>query len=148
MTDQPIETENQCSYIIHPKHRDGKDPDASQWIISEDEEKKCFELSLNSTWINPNGAKNLCIEGEFGWRIKISTDKTLEFLGHTGKIRGQKKVKLAKLQETRLYLYCIIENKILKLLKIGDKNTQSKDIQYCKNIVEQINKGMENEKSV
>ncbi|MCP5495917.1 MAG: hypothetical protein H7A23_15300 [Leptospiraceae bacterium] len=98
---QPIKIENQCFYIIHPKHRDGKDPDASQWIISEDEEKQCFATTLSCAWIIPENVENLCKEGQFGWGIKTGSKKTLEYLGHIGKNRGQKKVKLAKFRNEK-----------------------------------------------
>ncbi|HBM16127.1 MAG TPA: hypothetical protein DD381_07295 [Lentisphaeria bacterium] len=52
----------------------------------------------------------------------------------------QKGKSKTKLQETRLYIFCMIEGKIVKLLKMGNKNTQSDDIQKCIKIIEQTNK--------
>ncbi len=46
------------------------------------------------------------------------------------------------LRETRLYVWPDQENEVLHLLMIGDKNSQSDDIQFCKKCVEQL-KSME-----
>ncbi len=43
-----------------------------------------------------------------------------------------------KLAETRLYLYTDVNTKTLYLLTIGDKRSQSDDIQYCRRCVQQI----------
>ncbi len=44
------------------------------------------------------------------------------------------------LQETRLYVYPDIDNKILYVLTIGNKNTQAKDIKWCCEMVEKTRK--------
>ena len=54
--------------------------------------------------------------------------------------RGSTKVlgKKLKLKQTRLYIYPDVERKILHFLKIGNKNSQSDDLKYCKKEVNQI----------
>ena len=47
--------------------------------------------------------------------------------------------------ETRLYIYVEIAGTEIYLLTIGDKNTQSLDIEWCHTIVEQIRKRKTNE---
>ena len=54
--------------------------------------------------------------------------------------KGGKKRKI-KLQQTRLYIYPDIQNKILYLLAIGNKNSQKMDIKFCIDVVKQIKKG-------
>jgi len=54
---------------------------------------------------------------------------------------GKKKVKL---KETRLYLYCGVENNIVYLITLGDKKSQSKDIEYSKSFVKKIRKDLGN----
>ena len=49
----------------------------------------------------------------------------------------QKKTK-RKLRETRLYFYPDVEDMIVYLLIIGDKNSQQKDIKFCRKQIKQI----------
>ena len=58
---------------------------------------------------------------------------------------GYKKVKPA---ETRLYIHPDVETKTLYLLKIGDKNSQKKDMRYCREHVKKIRKGASNAKKI
>ena len=44
----------------------------------------------------------------------------------------------ANLQQTRLYTYADDEQKTVYLLKIGDKDSQHSDIEYCKDFGAQI----------
>lgn len=43
-----------------------------------------------------------------------------------------------KMRETRLYIYPNIDDKTLVLLSIGDKRTQSRDIEQCKKTVREL----------
>ena len=53
--------------------------------------------------------------------------------------KGGKRVKRkTKLKQTRLYIYPAMQEKILYLLTIGDKNSQKEDINFCRNFVKQI----------
>ncbi len=80
--------------------------------------------------------------------------KTLESLGSPQNItskfihREQRGVKAIdqsgseeKLKATRLYIYPDTKGKILHLITIGDKGTQSKDVKYCSDYVQKIRKG-------
>ena len=51
---------------------------------------------------------------------------------------GGRKVKL---KQTRLYLYPAVEEKVVYLLIIGDKKTQTKDIKYCSEFVRKKRRG-------
>jgi hypothetical protein len=44
-----------------------------------------------------------------------------------------------KVAATRLYLYAYVERETVYLLTIGDKRSQSDDVQHCKRIVELLN---------
>ena len=50
---------------------------------------------------------------------------------------GKQKVKL---QQTRLYIFPNVEAKILYLLLIGSKQSQGKDINYCRKFVRKFKK--------
>jgi len=43
-----------------------------------------------------------------------------------------------KLKQTRLYMYLHITDTAIHLLKVGDKNTQSADNNYCKKEIKKI----------
>lgn len=45
-----------------------------------------------------------------------------------------------RLKEARLYIYPDVTKGILYLITIGDKNTQSEDIKFCRNFVKIIRK--------
>jgi hypothetical protein len=47
----------------------------------------------------------------------------------------------ANLQETRMYTYADDKKKIIYLLKIGNKDSQHSDIEYCKGFGGQISEG-------
>ncbi len=50
-------------------------------------------------------------------------------------IEGRKR---AKMKETRLYLYAILESNKILLLTVGTKDTQSKDIAFAKKTVKAL----------
>lgn len=49
---------------------------------------------------------------------------------------GDRKIK--DLKEIRLYIFPFIEKNTVHMLTIGDKNAQSKDIDWCRKIVDKI----------
>lgn len=53
----------------------------------------------------------------------------------------------SNLQETRLYSFADDEKKLVYLLKIGDKDSQHSDIEYCKDFGSQISNESEAKKS-
>jgi hypothetical protein len=67
-----VDQSNSPAYEPHPHHRSGR-AEKSQWLISDADERACFDLAWRRGWC----------EGEQGWGLHLDLQQRPEVLGRS-----------------------------------------------------------------